>query len=395
MSEPGQDTLVTGRFVVTTASAFAYFLVIGMLAPALPRFVEDELGGSSFDVGIAVGAFGLTAAAMRPLVGITGDRRGRRVLVIGGALVVAVSLVGYALATSLAMLVVARLLTGVGEAAVFVGAATAAQDLAPDRRRGEAASYFSVAIYGGQGLGPFLAEVLRTGPGFGAVWAVGIGLCLLTAVLGAWVPVGRLHTGPRPPLRLYHPAARTPGSVLLLSIIGFGGFTAFVTLHLSDLGIDNAGPVFLLYSAIVLVVRIAGARLADQRGPKPIAAMGIVLIGTGLAVAAAWDHQVAVYLATAILAPGVALQYPALMAICLANTPEHERTAAVSSMTLSFDLSQLVGLPVLGAVAEVAGYRGAFAAGALSCVAAYVLLGRAPAVGSTDQAEQPLAVGPE
>ena len=73
-----------------------------------------------------------------------GDTHGRRVLAVGGALVVAVSILGYAVATSLWMLVVARLVTGAGEAAMFVGVATAAQDLAPDHRRGEAASYFSV-----------------------------------------------------------------------------------------------------------------------------------------------------------------------------------------------------------------------------------------------------------
>jgi MFS family permease len=392
-----RETLITGRFALTTASAFAYFLVVGMLVPSLPHYVEDVLGGSTVAVGVAVGAFGVTAALMRPVVGATGDRRGRRILVVGGSLVVAVSLLGYAMATSVVMLVGARLVTGIGEAAVFVGAATAAQDLAPDSRRAEAASYFSVAIYGGQGLGPVLAEALRTGPGYGWVWGIGIALCALAAFLGAWVPVGALTTGRRPWTRdrLYHPAALAPGSVLLLSLIGFGGFTAFVSLYLDELGGGNAGGVFLLYSAIVLTVRIFGARLADERGPKRVAAVGIVLIGLGLVLAAAWRSEAAVYLATAILAPGVALQYPALMAICMAQVAPEERTSAVASMTLSFDLSQSIGLPILGTVASFAGYRGAFATGALAAAGAFLLLRRSPDVGPTDAAEQPLAVGPE
>ncbi len=47
---------------------------------------------------------------------------------------------------------------GLGEAALFVGAATLIADLSPPNRRAEAASYFSVAVYGGIGLGPTIGE---------------------------------------------------------------------------------------------------------------------------------------------------------------------------------------------------------------------------------------------
>ena len=101
-----------------------------------------------------MGAYAVSAAVLRPWVGRVGDTKGRRLLAVGGCIVVAVSFLLYALVSELWMLVLARLVTGAGEAAVFVGVATAAQDLAPDHRRGEAASYFSVALYGGLALGP-------------------------------------------------------------------------------------------------------------------------------------------------------------------------------------------------------------------------------------------------
>src|SRR5687767_4494610 len=69
-------------FVLVVASALAYFIGLGILAPVLPRYVEDELNGGGAEVGIVVGAFALTAALLRPAVGRLGDRRGRRVLVV-------------------------------------------------------------------------------------------------------------------------------------------------------------------------------------------------------------------------------------------------------------------------------------------------------------------------
>ena len=111
--------------------------------PTVPRFVEDELGGGGVQVGVGVGSLAVTAALLRPWTGRIGDTRGRRVLAVSGATIVGVSILLYGAASELWMLVLARLLTGAGEAAMFVGVATAAQDLAPDHRRGEAASYRS------------------------------------------------------------------------------------------------------------------------------------------------------------------------------------------------------------------------------------------------------------
>ena len=88
------------------------------------------------------------------------------------------------------MLVLARLVTGAGEAAVFVGVATAAQDLAPDHRRGEAASYFSVALYGGLAVGPPVGEAL-VGQGFTTLWLVLGGCAGLAAVAAVFIPRGR------------------------------------------------------------------------------------------------------------------------------------------------------------------------------------------------------------
>src|SRR5688500_12080856 len=174
--------LLTPTFLLVTASSLAYFLSMGVLTPTLPTFVEGPLGGDGLAVGIAVGVFSVSAAALRPVVGLIGGTRGRRVLVVGGCLVAAVSVAGYVFADSLTILLLLRLLTGVGEAAVFVGAATAVNDLAPPERRGEAVSYFSVAVYGGLAAGPAIGEWVEGAAGYDAVWWVAAALCAVGAV---------------------------------------------------------------------------------------------------------------------------------------------------------------------------------------------------------------------
>ena len=64
----------------------------------------------------------------------------------------------YGLVHALWCLVLLRVVTGFGEAGFFVGAATMITDLAPVERRGEAVSYWSVAVYGGLAFGPVLGD---------------------------------------------------------------------------------------------------------------------------------------------------------------------------------------------------------------------------------------------
>src|SRR5690349_17442188 len=138
-----RSRLMTLPFALITVATLAYFTALGSLLPTFPKYVENELDGNGVVVGVAVGIFSISAAILRPWAGRLGDRRGRRLLVVGGSLLVALSVAGYALVDNVAILIAMRVVTGAGEAAVFVGLATAVQDMAPADRRGEAASYFS------------------------------------------------------------------------------------------------------------------------------------------------------------------------------------------------------------------------------------------------------------
>ena len=76
---------------------------------------------------------------MRPFAGRVADTRGRRPLLIGGALLCALGMLGTAYADSLVTVVLLRLLLG-AEAAFFVASLAALADLAPaepDERGGE------------------------------------------------------------------------------------------------------------------------------------------------------------------------------------------------------------------------------------------------------------------
>ncbi len=366
--------LLTPRFVFLCVGVSVYFLGLNMTLSVLPLYVGGELGGTSTQVGIAVSSFGLAAAAVRPLVGPIGDRRGRRILIAVGATIAGLATMATVTATSISMVVGFRGVAGLGEAAVFVGAATAIQDLTPDDRRAEAASYFSLSIYGSLVIAPPLGEFVAESAGTDEAWLLAGGLVVLSAAFSLLAPGAPVNPPPRPTKRvLLHRAALRPGLMLFLGIIGYIGFLTFAALHAEKVGIANTGTVFTVLAAVIIVLRTLGARLPDRLGPLTTTRISLSCSFIGLLTLYAWQEPTGVYVATAVIAVGQTFLFPALFALVVDNAPEEERSHAISTQSMFFDLAFGLGGPLIGVVADIADDR---AAGflAAACVSGLALI---------------------
>lgn len=375
-----RERLLTPQFLTVTCAGALYFISLGMVIPVLPQFVEGVLDGDKLRVGVAVGAFAVGAVVVRPYAGRLGDRYGRRVLVIVGAFVVATSAVLYPLASSLELLVVARIIGGVGEAAFFVGAGTMIADLAPAERRGEAISYWSVAVYSGLAFGPFIGEVVLDAGDYDTVWlvsaafAVAAGFLALVTheTLTPEVQAANRSRGERQPL--LNRRALAPGVVLFLGLCGLAGFTELLPLYVEDVGLDDSRLIFLLYGCLILVVRVAGAKLPDRLGSLRAGTLALVGGAAGLAVMAAWSSVAGLVLGTALFAGGMSFMYPAMLTLALTGVEEAERASVVGTVSTFFDLSQGLGALILGYAAHVTNDRGGFLTGSLLALAGLGLL---------------------
>lgn len=376
-SPTARPTLLTPRFVALVSGVTLYFLGLNMTLSVLPLFVEGELGGTDAQVGIAVSSFGLAAACIRPVIGPLGDRHGRQRLIVSGAIVAGLATIATATATSLGMVIAFRALAGLGEAAVFVGAASAAQDLATDERRGEAASYFSLAIYSSLFLGPPLGEWISETFGNDTAWVLAGGLAVLAASTGIVAPGAPTEPPPKPERRvLLHRAALRPGAVLFLGLLGYTGFLAFAALHAEEVGIANTGTVFTVFALVIIFLRIFAAKLPDQHGPIRTSRISLSCGAVGLAVLAVWTQPVGVYVGAAILAVAQSFLFPALFALVVDDAPDAERSHAISTLSMFFDLAFGLGGPVIGLVSDTFDRSTAFAVSAGIATFALAMCGR-------------------
>jgi MFS family permease len=373
--------LFTPAFGALFAAALVFFTAGSTVLPVASRFAAGPLGADATGVGVAIGAFAIAALVLRPVVGWSSDRFGRRPLLIGGGLMTVGALLFHLVATSLPLFIVARSLLGIAEAFFFVAAVAAVSDLAPPERRGEAINYASLSVYLGLALGPFLGETILGLGNFETVWIAAAGMAVVATALTLLVPetapgaLRRRATGePAQRTPLVHPAGLLPGFLIMTGTWGMAGFFAFLSLYTAELGVGGAGPAFGLYALIVVALRVIFAKLPDQIGAARLSGFALVGSAVGMLVLGVVGNPVGLYVGTAIFATGIAFLFPALVALAVARVDETERGTVVGTTTAFVDLSFGLAPAILGLAVGTIGFGGTFVVSAAIAFAGSVML---------------------
>ena len=385
ITEDKRAPLVTRPFVIVTLTAFVFFLYIGMLLPIVPLFIEGPLGAGEFGIGLTVAVFATAAIVVRPIIGRIADRYGRRILLIGGAVLAGCSGILSGQVETLWQLMFLRGFTGIGEAAVFVGAATLIADLSPRDRRAEGASYFSVAVFGGIGMGPIFGEWVLDDTRYELAFLVAGLIALLAGLVAILAPVrvassdgeddaDEIEESPPGRRKFVHPAALMPGLVLAAGMAAFASFAAFLPDYARSVGLASSGALFGLYALVSVVVRIFGARWPERLGPRVTVTIALSNVMIGLAILAIFPAIWALWAAALFVGLGMAFNYPSLLALTVNRASDRDRAWAISSFTMFFELGSAAGGLVIGALAQIVGKQLGFFGGVASCVIGLWLL---------------------
>jgi MFS family permease len=356
-------------------AALLAFLAIGAALPVLPGFVRGPLHGSDLAVGVVVGAFAVTAVVFRPLAGRQADHRGRRIVLVAGALAMSLGGALYLLSSSVPALVGARLVVGIGEGAVYTAGATWAVDLAADDRQGLALGLFGLSVWGGLSLGPLAGELLRAHFGYDAVWILTAALPLAGAITAARLPEPprSAPAGGPGPLAFVPRAARRPGLALALANFGYAALAGFVVLHLHARGIGGGATVFTAFAVAVFASRLILSRVPDRAGARRTATVAGLLEAAGLLVIALAGSLVVALIGAVVVGVGFSMLFPSLALMVVGKVGEDRRGSALGAFTAFFDIGVGLGAPLAGITASLAGYPAVFVLGAVAALGTAVL----------------------
>ena len=223
-------------------------LAIGVVIPVLPHLIKQFTGGSvesaAFWVGVFGSAFALAQFLASPLQGALSDRFGRRPVILLSNLGLGLDFVLMALANTLPLLFLGRVLAGVTAASISTANAYIA-DITPAAQRAGAFGMLGAAFGLGFVLGPAMGGVLGEIDVRLPFW-VAAGLAFANFLYGLLILPESLPPERRSP-RFDVARANPLGALgLLASTPGVAGLAG--VLFLSQLGHYVLPSVFVLYA---------------------------------------------------------------------------------------------------------------------------------------------------
>ncbi len=351
-------------------------------------------------IGIALSLFGFLNSFAQPFTGRLSDRTGRRkIYILFGLVVLAVTSVGYALVESYEALLVVRALQGLGGAFVIPTTIALVNDLArSDAERGGNFGVFNTFRLIGFGFGPIVAGLVVAGGPYALPYGAalsGFNAAFGVAVVGALVSFTLVMVLIEEP-DITAAEASDDLSVSILEaekanrlfdpifVLGVGTFfmavsiALFATLQEPINRRLDQGPTWfgIQFSAVVIaniVLQVPIGRAADRIGRKPFLVWGLVLLVPSVLAQGLVTSPWTMLGARLIHGVSVAMVFAPSLAIAGDLAREGESGTTLSVLTMAFGFGTAVG-PLLSGALFGYGFLVPFAVGAALGVAALLLV---------------------
>lgn len=351
---------------LTAASIFLETLFYSVLSPLLPG-LEAELGLSSSQAGVLVAVYPLGLMLAVLPAALCSTRLGVRPTMTCGLVVLAAASVAFGLADSLAALMAARFLQGVGGAAAFAGALVWLIEATPRQRRGETIGVAMSASAAGEVAGPVLGGI-AAGVGRAATFAATAVVAVILVLVSLRFPAPAPADQRRLPIRAAAGSSAVRTAMLLGAVPGFliGVVAVLAPLQLDRLG-GGAGLIAVTFGvaagAGVLVQPLMG-RWSDRQGRmRPIRIGLLATVVLVLPIAWAQDQWLAAVLVAAALVTAGAFWGPAMA--LLSDVCDHAavgQVLAIAIVQLAGTSGLIAGAAASGAMAGAVGQRATYAA---------------------------------
>jgi len=347
---------VSRPLLVIFLTIFVNLVGFGIIIPLLP-FYAQTFGASPLDIGLLFAAFSVCQLVAAPVLGDLSDRYGRRPVLIFSLAGTVASFVMLALARSLAVLFLARVVDGLSGGNISTARAYVADVTEPgDRARayGLIGAAFGLGFILGPAISGVLARISYTAP----IWAAALLTLVATAVAWWWLPetVHRAQAGTGMPIRYLPGLLRRHGLRRVLAIdfvywLAFAVFqTTFALFAATRFAFDasETGYFFTAFGVLGAFVQAAMIRpLVRRLGDERTFLLGLLCGSAGL-VASVAARSIAMFaLALVPMALGMGLGHPTMASLVSRAARGDEQGRVQGAASALESLGRTVG-PVWG-----------------------------------------------
>jgi EmrB/QacA subfamily drug resistance transporter len=402
-SNGAQAEIQTGKNSKLVALIGSSMILFGLtfmassLNVALP-VIGREFRADAIVLGWIVSSYLLAVVVFLIPFSRLADLIGIKKIYLWGSILFTISLIIAMFSNSISMLIILRVLQGVGCAMMFGNGLAMITAIYPARERGSAFGISTLAVYGGSSVGPFLGGIMTEHVGWRSVFIVGIVMgvifipLLFWRIKGEWCVCkgekfdyrGSIIYGLAMIALMYgfSELPAVPGMALVaIGILGLGGFIIWenrtrspimdvsifrknkvftlsnlaalisyaavssiaflLSLYLQYIKVltpEQAGTIMLVQPVMMAILSPLTGRLSDKIEPRIVSSAGMSLTCAGLisfVFLTSETSLVHIMIALAVLGVGFALfSSPNINAIMSSVAPKYYGVASATSNTM-------------------------------------------------------------
>ena len=348
---------------VSTLSSFSFYMVATIMSKYLV-----SLGATIAFAGFVVGMFSITSLVCRPFCGLMADRLNNIWLLIVSNVLMAVGLVGFAWSSSMPMMIVFRIINGVGFSINGTVQMAAAVRFIPTNRTAEGIGYMGISQLIGSACAPAVGIEIAEAFDMSTTFLAAAGMCILAAVMLVFMlkinlPVNNSRKG-----IVFSDIFDVKALPFTLPYSTFsftnGIINGYLVMFADHFGIAKVSLYFTIYAVAVFLVRPISGKLMDTKGLRYTVFPGMLMCAASLIMLAYCTTLPAIIASGILRALGQGAAQPSLQAGCINRVGRDRSGVATSTYFLGGDVGQgvgpMVGGAILARIAGLAGYQAMF-----------------------------------
>ena len=376
-----KEPLWTKSFIMLMVGNLFVFMSFQMLIPTLPPYIQS-LGASGLEIGLVTSLFSIGAILIRPFIGFMLEYKTRKPLVLIGVVLLLLITVIYPLSQVVVIFLLFRFVHGLAWGWSTTVNGTAAVDVVPNSRLGEGMGYFGLSITLGMIIAPSLGIYLFQTTTFTNLIYISSALSVIAVVLLATV---HYHTPEvvkntkKEELKfsylgsLIEKSSWYPAFVTIIIAFGYGSIVTFIVIFGEERGIDQIFLFYLFNAIMASLFRPIAGKWFDQRGPRGLVLICIVLTFIGMWVLSFAYSNLFIAIAGMLFGIGFGSLIPTLQSWTLSKTPANRRGVANGMFFSSIDLGIGLSGLVFGVIAQYVDTGTLFQISSVFLIVAFVM----------------------
>lgn len=360
------DKLWSKDYIFLMIANFLLFFAECLLLTVLPVYLKQN-GVGDFQIGIVAAVFYITSMLMRTLTSNVSARVGKKVLLLLAMLVFACSMVGYYLFAGLTVIIILRLVQGLGFGTSSTLYGSTVASTISNERMGEGMGFFGLGISVAYVLGPCLGAAAVSRTYFKWVFLLAALFVLLSMLLTCFINADHFEQPAENQTKDTHwlsdvvePKVLYESVFILFLGLLMGSCDTYIVLYAKQMNITNIFLYFIVTTVAEMSTRIFSGKLYDRKGMNILVIPGTIIGLVGCIAAAHATNLWMLCVFALLYGASIGMIFPVMEANAMKKVNPERRIAANATFYNFLDIGSGVGPLLFGALAQSIGYSNTF-----------------------------------